>query len=123
MTRQTLGYPITAPKQICQYWHEEAGLSQRQLVFVGSSIDDLRNFPEDVKDVVGCALWLAHEAQKHPDAKPLKGFAGAGALEIADAYWGVAYRVIYTTTFGDVVYVLHAFKKKSTSGIATQAAQ
>jgi phage-related protein len=94
-------------------------LPQRQLVFVGSSIDDLRSFPEDVKDVVGYALWLAQDGQKHPDAKPLKGFGGAGVLEIADAYRGDAYRVIYTTTFADVVYVLHAFKKKSTSGITT----
>jgi phage-related protein len=94
-------------------------LPQRQLVFVGSSIDDLRSFPEDVKDVVGYALWLAQDGQKHPDAKPLKGFGGAGVLEIADAYRGDAYRVIYTTTFADVVYVLHAFKKKSTRGIAT----
>lgn len=94
-------------------------MPQRQLVFVGSSIDDLRSFPEDVKDVVGYALWLAQDGQKHPDAKPLKGFGGAGVLEIADAYRGDAYRVIYTTTFTDAVYVLHAFKKKSTSGIAT----
>jgi phage-related protein len=94
-------------------------LPQRQLVFVGSSVDDLRSFPEDVKDVVGYALWLAQDGQKHPDAKPLKGFGGAGVLEIVDAYRGDAYRVIYTTTFPEVVYVLHAFKKKSTSGIAT----
>ena len=92
---------------------------QRQLVFVGSIIDDLRSFPEDVKDVVGYPLWLAQGGQKHPDAKPLKGFGGAGVLEIADVHRGDAYRVIYTTTFGDIVYVLHAFKKKSTSGIAT----
>jgi phage-related protein len=94
-------------------------LPRRQLVFVGSGLDDLRSFPEDVKDVVGYALWLAQDGQKHSDAKPLKGFGGAGVLEIADAYRGDAYRVIYTTTFAEVVYVLHAFKKKSTSGIAT----
>ena len=94
-------------------------MPQRQLVFVGSSIDDLMSFPEDVKDVVGYALWLAQGGQKHPDAKPLKGFGGAGVLEIADAYRGDAYRVDYTTTFADAVYVPHAFKKKSTSGIAT----
>jgi phage-related protein len=94
-------------------------LAQRQLIFVGSSIDDLRSFPEEVKDAMGYALWLAQNGQKHPTAKPLKGFGGAGVLEIADAYQGDAYRVIYTIAFADVVYVLHAFKKKSTSGIAT----
>ena len=55
----------------------------RQLVFEGPSIDDLRSFPEDVKDVFGYALWLAQDGQKHPDAKPLKGFGGAGVLEDA----------------------------------------
>ena len=94
-------------------------MSQRQLVFVGSSIHDLRSFPEDVKDVVGYALWLAQVGQKHPDAKPLKGFGGAGVLEIVDAYRGDAFRVVYTTSFAGVVYVLHAFKKTSTRGVAT----
>ena len=94
-------------------------MPQRQLVFVGSSLDDLKSFPEDVKDVFGYALWLAQDGQKHPDAKPRKGIGGAGVLEIADAYRGDAYRIIYTTMLSDVVYVLHAFKKKSTSGIAT----
>jgi phage-related protein len=56
----------------------------RRLVFVGSSLDDLRGFPEDVKDEVGYALWLAQNRQKHQDAKPLSGFGGAGVLEEVD---------------------------------------
>jgi phage-related protein len=94
-------------------------MAQRPLVFVGSSQDDLRRFPKDVKDVVGYALWLAQTGDKHPDAKPLRGFGGAGVLEIVDEHGGDAYRVVYTVIFADGVYVLHAFKKKSTSGIAT----
>jgi phage-related protein len=91
----------------------------RQLVFVGSSQDDLRSFPEDVKDVVGYALWLAQNGDRHRDAKPLKGFGGAGVLEISDDHRGDTYRVVYTINFERSVYVLHAFKKKSTRGIAT----
>jgi phage-related protein len=55
----------------------------------------------------------------HPAAKPLKGFGGAGVVEIAEAHGGDAWRVVYTVRFRDVVYVLHAFQKKSKRGIAT----
>lgn len=68
---------------------------------------------------MGYALYLAQEGGKHPDAKPLKGFAGAGVLEVADDYDGDTYRAIYTLTRPGAVYVLHAFQKKSTRGIAT----
>ncbi len=94
-------------------------MPQRPLVFIGASQEDLRSFPEDVKDVVGYALWRAQIGEKHPDAKPLRGFGGAGVLEIADEYSGDAYRVVYSVTLTGIVYVLHAFKKKSSRGIAT----
>jgi len=51
---------------------------------MGSSKRDLMGFPEDVKDVFGFALHLAQNAEKHMDAKPLKGFAGAKTLEIVE---------------------------------------
>ena len=54
-----------------------------------------------------------------PSAKPLKGFKGAAVLEIVEDYRGDTYRAIYTVRFASAVYVLHAFKKKSKSGIAT----
>lgn len=97
----------------------EGGRTVRRLVFVGSSLDDLRDFPEDVKDEVGYALWLAQNGQKHRDAKPLSGFGGAGVLEIVESHQGDAYRAVYTIRFPEAVYVLHVFKKKSTRGIAT----
>lgn len=56
---------------------------------------------------------------KHPDAKPLKGFGGAGVLEVVEEVEGDAYRAVYTVKFGKTVYVLHAFKKKSKVGIKT----
>ena len=91
----------------------------RRLVFVGSSLDALRAFPEDVKDDIGYALWLAQNGQKHQDPKPLRGFGGAGVLEIVESYQGDAYRAVYTIQYPEAVYVLHAFQKKSTRGIAT----
>jgi len=62
---------------------------------------------------------LAEYGLKHPDAKPLKGFGGAGVLEVVEELDGDAYRAVYTVKFGDVVYVLHAFKKKSKVGSKT----
>ena len=86
---------------------------------IGSSRDDVRTFPEDVRLAVGGALWDAQIGRKAPWAKPLRGFGGAGVLEIIDDYDGDTYRAIYTVRFAGAVYVLHAFQKKSKSGIAT----
>jgi len=91
----------------------------RDLIWVGSSLDDLRDFPEEVLDLVGYALWLAQTGGKHPDAKPLSGFGGAGVLEIPVNEDGDTYRAVYTLTLPDAIYVLHAFQKRSTRGIAT----
>lgn len=56
---------------------------------------------------------------KHSSAKPLKGYKGAGVLEIVEDWDGDTYRCVYTVSFGDAIYVLHAFQKKSKSGIKT----
>ena len=69
--------------------------------------------------VIGTALNSAQLGGKHPAAKPLKGFGGAGVLEIVDDFDGETYRAVYTVNFGDIVYVLHAFQKKSRKGIET----
>lgn len=53
------------------------------------------------------------------EAKPLKGFGGAGVLEVVEDHDGGAYRAVYTVRHADAVYVLHAFNKKSKKGIAT----
>lgn len=75
--------------------------------------------PEDVQDTFGFAIYIAQSGGKHPDAKPLKGFSGAGVLEIVEDYNSDTYRAVYTVIFADVVYVLHVFQKKSKKGIAT----
>ena len=76
-------------------------------------------FPEEVKRRVGGALWDAQIGRTAPFAKPLKGFGGAGVLEVVDDFDGNTYRAVYTVRFAGVVYVLHAFQKKSRRGIST----
>ena len=56
---------------------------------------------------------------KHGSAKPLKGFGGAGVLEIVADHVGDTFRAVYTVKFVTAIYVLHAFQKKSKSGIKT----
>ncbi|MBD2388200.1 type II toxin-antitoxin system RelE/ParE family toxin [Cylindrospermum sp. FACHB-282] len=87
--------------------------------WVGSSLEDLREFPGEVQQVMGYALYVAQCGEKHPSAKPLKGFKGAGVLEVVEDFDGNTYRSVYTVKLAGVVYVLHAFQKKSKRGIAT----
>ena len=87
--------------------------------WVGSSKADLSTFPDDVKRRVGGALWDAQMGRKASFAKPLKGFGGGGVLEVVDDFDGDTYRAVYTVRFREVVYVLHAFQKKSTRGNET----
>ena len=94
----------------------------KPLIWIGSSREDLKTFPEEVRLGMGYALYLAQTGGKHPDAKPLKGFGGAGVLEVVDDFKGNAYRAMYTLKLEGAVYVLHAFQKKSRKGIQTSQA-
>jgi phage-related protein len=99
--------------------------AKAQMEWIGSSRGDLRSFPKDVRSVMAYALLLAEQGSKHPDAKPMTGnkaFKGAGVVEIVDDFDGNTYRAVYTVRFAGAVYVLHAFQKKSKSGIATPKA-
>jgi len=87
--------------------------------WIGSSREDLRDFPGEVREVMGEALYRAQQGNEHPVAKALKGFGGRGVLEIVDDHRGDTYRAVYTVRFASVVYVLHVFQKKSKKGIAT----
>jgi phage-related protein len=91
----------------------------KALYWIASTHKDLLSFPDDVQDVLGFALYRAQIGGKHDKAKVLKGFGGAGVLEIVEDSTGDTYRGVYTVKFADAVYVLHCFKKKSKSGIAT----
>ena len=87
--------------------------------WIGTSLRDLRSFPRAVRIDIGYALFAAQEGRIDPAAKPLKGFGGASVLEIVVLHHGNAWRAVYTLRFQDAIYVLHAFQKKSTKGIAT----
>jgi phage-related protein len=87
--------------------------------WIGSSKEDLSDFPEEVRLRVGGALWEAQIGRKAPYAKPLKGFGDAGVLEVVDDFAGDTFRAVYTVRFAKAVYVLHAFQKKSKRGVAT----
>ncbi len=91
----------------------------KPLRWMGGSREDLKKFPREAQRNIGYALHFAQRGDKHPDAKPLHGFGGAGVLEIIEDYDGDAFRTVYTVRFADAIYVLHAFKKKSKRGIET----
>ncbi|MGI4788244.1 MAG: type II toxin-antitoxin system RelE/ParE family toxin [Janthinobacterium lividum] len=93
----------------------------KPLEFVGSARKDLKEMPNAVRRTFGTALYLAQSGEKAAKAKPLKGFRGAGVLEIVEDYDTDTYRAVYTVRFAEAVYVLHIFQKKSRSGIATSS--
>ena len=87
--------------------------------WVGRSKDAFEQFPHQAQEDVLYALEEAQWGRKAPSAKPLKGFRGAGVLEIIENHAGDAYRAIYTVKFREAVCVLHVFQKKSKRGIRT----
>ena len=91
----------------------------KPLQWVGSSKKDYLTFDLELRDEFGYALYVAQRGDMPDLAKPLKGFGGASVLELRSQYEGSAFRVVYVVKFEEAVYVLHAFQKKSKSGIAT----
>jgi phage-related protein len=91
----------------------------RPVRWMSDSRRNIRDFPEEVKDDLGAALQAAQRGRKHNTAKPLHGFGDAQVLEIVEDYESDTYRVVYTVRFPRVIYVLHAFKKKSKRGNRT----
>jgi phage-related protein len=89
------------------------------LEFIGSSRDDLSSFPLEAKKEIGLALRTAQRGQKADNAKPLKGFGGASVLQITSNFDGDTYRTVYTVQLKGMIYVLHAFQKKSNEGSKT----
>ena len=94
----------------------------KPLAWIGSSRRDMREFPQPVRRKMGLALYAVQSGTTPPTAKPLKGFGGASTLELVEDHDGNSYRAVYTVRFADVVYVLHAFQKKSKRRIATAKA-
>jgi phage-related protein len=93
--------------------------ARKPLYFIGSSWKDLKALPGPVQDTFGTLLLDVQYGETPLAAKPLKGYGGAGVLEIVEDYDRSTFRAMYTIDFPLAVYVLHAFQKKSTRGIAT----
>ena len=94
-------------------------LSLKPVRWIASSKHDISALPHDVRGDIGQALYVAQRGDKHADAKILKGFGGAGVLEVVARHDGDTFRAVYTVRFAAAIYVLHVFQKKSKSGIAT----
>lgn len=92
---------------------------EKPLEWIGSSHKDLMALPADVRRFFGFALSLAQAGDKHDAARVLKGFGGAGVLEVVDDDVGGTCRAVYTVKFAEAVFVLHCFQKKCKRGIAT----
>jgi len=99
----------------------QLNVALKPIRWVATSLRDLRAFPRAVRLEIGHALFAAQAGMTDPAAKPLKGFGGAGVLEIVASHHGNAWRAVYTVRFHGAIYVLHVFQKKSTKGIATPA--
>ena len=93
--------------------------TERPLEWVGTSYKDLMALPSEVRRFFGFALSLAQAGDRHDAAKVLKGFGGAGVLEVVEDDEGGTYRAVYTVKFAEAVFVLHCFQKKSKRGVAT----
>lgn len=91
----------------------------KPLVWIASSQRDFMEFPDAVKSEMGYAMFLAQCGGRYRRAKTFKGSGDAGVVEIVDDHRGDTFRTVYTVRFASAVYVLHAFQKKSKSGIAT----
>ncbi|MFC4309996.1 type II toxin-antitoxin system RelE/ParE family toxin [Steroidobacter flavus] len=92
--------------------------ARKPLYWEGSSKKDFKGFPIAVQKDMGVALYVVQLGGTPESAKPWKG-NGSGMYELVEDHRGDTFRAVYTVRMGDAVHVLHAFQKKSKSGIAT----
>ena len=90
----------------------------REIAWVRAARKEFESFPEAVRNRIRLSLEASARGRMADNAKPLKGFDG-GVFEIAVAYRTDAYRAVYAVRIGTELWVIHAFQKKSTNGIAT----
>lgn len=100
-------------------YNPRTSITEKPLHWIGSSHKDLMALPSGVRRFFGFALSLAQAGDRHDAAKVLKGFGGAGVLEVVENDGVGTYRAVYTVKFEEAVFVLHCFQKKSKRGIAT----
>lgn len=92
---------------------------EKQIDWVGSSLDDLKSFPEIVRQSFGFGLHQVQHGQMPKSAKSLKGKEFSGVYELRDNNDGNTYRTVYIAKLKGKIYVLHCFQKKSKRGIST----
>ena len=122
MSGTLLSWVVILVCYLCQYGHNTHMQTKpkiKPVEWISTSLKDMHAVPEDVRRFFGVALFAAQTGGKHDAAKPLKGFAGAGVLEVVEDHDGDTYRAVYTVRFAGMVYVLHVFQKKSKHGIGT----
>jgi phage-related protein len=90
----------------------------KNLMWLADSRANVKSFPAGVRDEFGYALYAAQLGETSPKAKPLHGL-GTGVMEIVANEHGGTWRAVYTVSIGDSIYVVHAFQKKSKTGIGT----
>ncbi len=91
---------------------------RRPLFWEGSSKKDFKEFPIAAQKDMGVALFVVQLGRMPDSSKLWKGF-GSGVYELVEDHRGDTFRAVYTVRVGEAVHVLHAFQKKSKSGIAT----
>lgn len=91
----------------------------KEIIWIGSSKKDLKQFSDEIQDHMGFGLYEAQLGRMPRDGKILKGFGGAGVIEIIALDSGGTYRTVYTVNMPEIVFVLHVFQKKSKEGIKT----
>ena len=92
--------------------------TRKPLYREGSSKNDFKAFPIPVQKDMGVALYVVQLGRTPPSSKPWRG-QGSGVYELVEDNRGGTFRAVYTVRVGNAVHVLHAFRKKSKSGIAT----
>src|SRR6266511_2282137 len=91
----------------------------KELRWIGSALDDLRDLPDEIRHDFGHALWMVQKGETPPNASPFELSTGNDVMKLTERIEDGTFRCAYAAKFDKVVYVLHVFQKKSKSGIAT----
>ena len=99
------------------HWMQEPRKT-RPVSWIKAALKEFETFPKDAQSILLTALTIAADGGKADIAKPMHGL-GSGVFEIALAFRGDAFRVIYAIQIAEDIWVIHAFQKKSKQGIKT----
>ncbi|KWF29796.1 type II toxin-antitoxin system RelE/ParE family toxin [Burkholderia pseudomultivorans] len=92
--------------------YNSTSLPPKPVVFVGSALADLRDFPPPARREAGHQIDQVQRGHEPDDWKPMRTI-GPGVREIRIRDASGAFRIVYVATFAEAVYVLHCFRKQS----------